>query len=291
MRKPDFFIVGAPKCGTTAMQDYLRQHPDIFMPKIKEIHYFGSDLHHEGPGTLEEYLSLFKRVTEEKRVGETSVLYLYSGLAAKEIKDFEPRAQIIIMLRNPVDKIHSNHSYALHRGNEKIADLGAALDDEENRRNNSHLRRGPLYRDYLGYTEQIKRYVDVFGWDNVHVVIYDDFKRDVSGTYRGVLEFLGVSLDFEPEFRVVNSNKRPRSRALQDFILKPPHSVRALGKSALPLTLRHRIIGKLNNLNARHEPRQPMVPELRKRLQSEFAPEVERLSDLLERDLTHWSKD
>lgn len=291
MRKPNFFIVGAPKCGTTAMQDYLSQHPDIFMPKIKEIHYFGSDLRLEGPATLEDYLSLFKEATEEKRVGETSVWYLYSKLAAQEIKRFNPQAQIIVMLRDPVDKIHSNHSYALYRGNEKIADLGAALDDEEDRRNNPHLSRGPLYRDSLGYTEQVKRYVDIFGWDSLHVIIYDDLKNDVSGTYRGVLEFLGVRLDFEPEFRIINSNKRPRSRALQNFILRPPQSIKALGKSALPLPLRHRIIGKLNSLNARRESRPPMDPELRKRLREEFVPEVERLSEFLGRDLSHWSRD
>jgi hypothetical protein len=91
VRKPDFFIVGAPKCGTTAMQDYLSQHPEIYMSKARELHFFGSDLRfsYERPGEV-EYLSYFESATNEKRVGEASVWYLYSKQAAGEIKELNP---------------------------------------------------------------------------------------------------------------------------------------------------------------------------------------------------------
>src|SRR6476661_1903979 len=94
-RRPDFFIVGAPKCGTTAMNDYLRQHPQIFMPERKDISYFGMDLKFERPRISgEEYLSLFRGANGALRVGESSVWYLYSRTSAQEIKSFSPAASI-----------------------------------------------------------------------------------------------------------------------------------------------------------------------------------------------------
>src|SRR3989339_415720 len=135
MRKPDFFIVGAPKSGTTAMCTYLKQHPEIFMPEKKESHFFGTDLN--SPRFIRDkkiYLSLFSKAKDERRVGESSVWYLYSKKAASEIKEFSPSASIIIMLRNPVDMLYSQHSQFLYNGNEDIACFEEALNAEQDRR-------------------------------------------------------------------------------------------------------------------------------------------------------------
>ena len=289
MRKPDFFIVGAPKCGTTAMNRYLGQHPEIFMPEIKEIHYFGSDLQVHNDMSLKDYLSIFKDAGDARRVGETSVWHLYSKVAAREIKQFNPDARIIIMLRNPVEKIHSSHSYALYSGVETIPDLETALEAEEYRRNDPETPIGALYKKAMNYTEQVQRYVDVFGWEKVHVIIYDDLKNDPSGTYREVLEFLDVKQDFAPEFGVVNRNKRSRSKRVQSLLSRPPLPARVAVRTLLPRELRYRVASRLKKLNSRDEPRSPMDPKIRENLQREFAPEVERLSRLLDRDLTHWN--
>lgn len=290
MRRPDFFIVGAPKCGTTAMNYYLGQHPEIFVPRMKEIHYFGSDLYVNRDMSLESYLSIFEEATDEKRVGETSVLYLSSKLAPQEIKQFNPEAQIIVMLRNPVEKLYSDHSYAIYREREDVADVEAALHAEEERRKAVHGPRKPRYRETLKYTEQLQRYVDVFGWESIHVIIYDDFAADTLGTYQRALEFLGVAWDFEPDLQIVNSNRRARSKSLRRLLSNPPQSVRGLVRSIIPSTLRHKVIGRLEHFNSRYQTRSPMDPEVRKRLQKEFEPEVEQLGELLGRDLTHWSR-
>src|SRR3954468_1950993 len=116
MPSPSFFIVGAPKCGTTSLNDYLRQHPRIFIPERKELHYFGSDLTFlktQRP-TREEYLAHFAAAQPQQIAGEASVWYLYSQLAAREIHDFCREAKFIIMLRNPVDMMHSLHSQYLY---------------------------------------------------------------------------------------------------------------------------------------------------------------------------------
>jgi len=300
MRKPDFFIVGAPKCGTTAMYYYLKQHPEIFMPQRKEPHFFGTDLEAPYPYFIREkreYLSLFSEAQDEKRVGEASVWYLYSKLAAAEIKEFCPSASIIIMLRNPVDMIYSLHSQRVYSGNEDITDFEAALDAEEERKQGLRIPKGVnlveglFYREVAKYTPQVQRYLDVFGRENVHVIIFDDFKSDTPRIYRDTCQFLGVDPDFQPEFQVINLNKRIYSFTLHKFLQNPPRTIVSLSRRLVPRPLRHGLIRGLNRVNIRYAPRPRMDPELRRRLQAEFAPEVERLSKLLDRDLTYWCKD
>src|SRR5215475_10623199 len=192
MRKPDFFIFGAPKCGTTAMNDYLKDHPEIFIPAKKEIHFFGADLPFlKGKRVTEqEYMTYFAPAGNEKRLGESSVWYLYSQQAAAEIKAFSPAARIIIMLRNPVDMMYSLHAQRLYNDNEDIRDFAEALAAEEDRRQgrriyqNANNAMGFFYRDAARYTQQVQRYLDVFGRDKVHVIVFDDFRSDTPRVYR-----------------------------------------------------------------------------------------------------------
>jgi hypothetical protein len=294
MRKPDFFIVGAPKCGTTAMYEYLRQHPEVLMPRRKEIPFFGSDLSFSRRSTtdMEEYLSHFSEAMDEKRVGTAFVWYLYSKRAATEIKEFCPTASIIIMLRNPVGMLHSQHSQFLYNGNEDIADFEDALDAEEDRKqglrvpNNVLLIEGLFYRETVKYTQQVQRYLDAFGWENVHFIIFDDFRSDTVEVYKKTLRFLGVDEDFQPALRIVNPNKRVRSKTLQN----PPQIAKGFGKVLTPRPIRSILLKGLKRYNTKYVPRPPMDPELRRRLQAEFVSEVEQLSELLSRDLTHWSQ-
>ncbi|MCF6153707.1 MAG: sulfotransferase [Candidatus Brocadia sp.] len=297
MRIPDFFIVGAPKSGTTAMCAYLRQHPEIFIPGKKESHYFGTDLN--SPRFIRDreiYLSLFSGAKDEKRVGESSVWYLYSKKAASEIKEFSPSASIIIMLRNPADMLYSQHSQFLYNGNEDIACFEEAINAEDDRKRGLRIPPGVhfieslFYRETVKYTEQVQRYYNVFGRENVHVIIYDDFKVDTINVYRENLRFLGVTGDFQPEFKTINPNKRVRSNILRNLLQNPPQIARVLGKFFVTHTLHQWFVKKLTSFNREYESRPPMDTELRKRLQAEFASEIERLSELLRRDLTHWCK-
>ncbi len=296
MRKPDFFIVGAPKCGTTAMNDYLQAHPEIFIPAKKEIHFFGADLLFlKGKRVTEqEYMVYFAPAGNEKRLGEASVWYLYSQQAAAEIKAFSPAARIIIMLRNPVDMMYSLHSQRLYNDNENLVNFEEALAAEADRRQGKRLYQnasdvmGSLYRAAATYTPQVQRYCEVFGREQVHIIIFDDFARATPEVYRQTCEFLAVDSRFQPDFRVINANKGVHSAALRSFLRYPPKSIRWL----LPLLglrpARQGFKGWLRRFNARYESRPPMDPGLRRRLQAEFAPEVERLSALVGRDLMHW---
>lgn len=302
MRRPDFFIVGAPKCGTTALYEYLKQHPEVFMPKeAKEPNFFGSDFNN--PFFIRDekaYLSLFADALHEKRVGEASIWYLYSKRAASEIKSFDPQARIIIMLRNPVEMLHALHSQLLFNGDEDEEDFEAALAAEEARKEGLRLPANPqivealFYREVIKYTEQVKRYCDVFNEAQIKIIIYDDFKQNAAQVYRETCAFLDVDTGFSPNFRVVNRNKRIRSKALLKFTRQPPSVAPGWAKNLVPLQMRQdlmwRVVKVARRFNTKYEPRAPLALELRNRLQAEFAPEVERLSSLLRRDLSHWSR-
>ncbi len=290
MRTPDFFIVGAPKCGTTALYSYLRQHPDVFMPEVKEPHRFAPDLGFNAFQNQADYLSLFAEAVHEKRVGEASVWYLYSQAAPAAIKEFRPDARIIIMLRNPVEMIYSLHSQAVYSGHENIADFEAALQAEEDRKHGLRVPRHVailqfvLYRETGRYTEHVKRYFDVFGRENVQVLIFEDLKQNASQIYEQTCQFLDIAADFHPEFEVVNPNTARRSMALVHLIGSP--TARKMGRLLMPFpAARQHLASNLDQLNTKVEPRPPMNPQLRQRLQAEFAPETEHLSELLGRDL------
>ena len=298
MRKPDFFIIGARRSGSTSMKNYLQEHQDIFMARrAGEPHFFGRDLYSSYHIRDEQsYLSLFDDAKDEIRVGEKSSTYLYSKRAAVEIKEFQPSAKIIIMLRSPVDVIYFLHSQSFYWGRENLDDFKAALDAEEDRRRGLRLPKGVglkeawkfLYRDKVQFAEQVQRYLDTFGRENVHINIFDDFVRDTARVYKDTLLFLDVTPDFQPKFRAFNTDRRLRSVAMHNFIKRPPQSIRSFIKIVTPFHLRQRVVNGLLRLNTKHEPHPQLPQKLRRQLQAELLPEVEKLSKLLGRDLTHW---
>ena len=138
---PDFYLVGAPKCGTTALYDFLSQHPQIFLPRTKELLHFASDLSYPTRLSEDEFLAHFADRQGEQRAGTAHTAYLQSKRAAREIKSKRPDADIIIMLRNPVDMLHSWHSELLYETIEDIEDFEAALDAEPARRRGERIPR------------------------------------------------------------------------------------------------------------------------------------------------------
>jgi hypothetical protein len=298
MVKPNFFVVGAAKSGTTAMCDYLARHPDIFIPDEKEINFFGSDMPVRVPRlTEEQYLAwFFSSAGDESRVGDGSVWYLYTRKAAEEIRTWAPDARILIMLRNPVDAMYSLHSQLLYNGDEVIPDFEEALEAEEDRKAGRRLPpkvsfpQMLLYREITRYADQVGRFLDAFGQDQVKVVLFDDFVADTASVYRSTLEFLGVDSKFVPRFQVVNPNKNVRSRGIQNFLKRPPAWVRRLGRTFLPEhEYRGRLRRRMMAFNTRFRGRDRLDPALRQRLVDECDPDVRRLGDRIGRDLSAWS--
>jgi hypothetical protein len=296
LKKPNFFIVGAPKCGTTFMFEYLRQHPEIYFPSRKETNFFAPDLFSSFPRpSAEEYLSYYRDARSETRLGDAFPLYLMSPRAPGEIHAFSPGADIIIMLRNPIDMLYSLHGQLLFVGTEDITDFEKALEAEPDRRRGRCI--PPLapaverlfYRDYVRYAEQVKRYLDRFGKDHVYIILYDDFREDAEGTYRETLKFLRVTSDFTPHFQVINPHKTARHRTLQRILAN--RFLRSLARRILSIEARDALSNLVIRLNTKRGERAEMNPGLRKRLREEFSGEIKRLGLLLDRDLSYWYMD
>jgi hypothetical protein len=294
---PEFFIVGAPKCGTTAMADYLGQHPEIGMCPRKETHVFATDLSErmamrrgQKPMSRDRFLELFTGLQEERLRGEASVWHLYSATAAAEIAAFEPQAKIIVMLRSPVEMLPSLHSQFVFVGIEPEEDFERALDlDQERERSGPPPGFPPRsYRSAVHYGEQIRRYLEVFGRDRIHVIVYDEFRDDTLGTYREACRFLDVDPDFEPNLEIVNPNKRVRSRTFRRFVRRPPEWVRPAIHRLTTEPLRRRVARAMIRWNTSVGGRAPLAPRVRAELESEAAREVRELDDLLGLDVSAW---
>jgi hypothetical protein len=296
--RPDFFIVGAPKCGTTAMFDYLAAHPEVFTPRRKEPTHFAPDLDSGTRGDdryftrdRDAYLALFADQDGEKRVGEGSVWYLYSKVAAAEIKEFAPDARIVIMLRDPVEMVYSLHAQRLVSGAEGIESFAAALAAEPERAEGRRIPRnafvvpGLLYREVVRYTDQVRRYLDAFGRDRVLILIYDDFAADPAAAYRQVCEFLEVDTAFAPSFERINTNTVVRSPLVRSVLRFKPAMPDWSGLA--PLRKRWRALRRrILKANQRAVARPPLDAELRATLTEETRPDVESLGELVGRDLT-----
>ena len=298
MRKPDFFIVGGMRCGTTALDHYLGQHPEIFMASPKDPHQFDSDLRWPARTiTWSDYTARFSGATNEQCVGDPNSTYLYSTQAAQQIRDFHPGAKIVIMLRNPVELLYSWHGWMRFHDVEPIEDFGLALDAEERRKQGVDLPETGFpasvffYRDLARLSVQVERYLQCFGAEQVHIVLYDDFRHCLPAAYRGTLEFLDVNPEFMPEFEVVNQNRVPRSQVVNRVLNSPPEALRRLVKAVLPNpNLRDGVIRRLRQLNKHYRPRAEVAEDVRERLAAELAPEIRRLGELIGRDLSRWNR-
>ena len=298
--KPDFFIVGAPKCGTTALYEYLYLHPNIFLATIKEPHYFAKDLGtYPRIKTPEEYAAIFaSRTPAHLRVGEASVYYLRSTVAIPLIREFNPAARIIAMFRNPVEMVHSLHSQLLYVSEETIEDLETAWRLQERRSRGIDLPpriRSPLlvqYRQVGQFGSQAQRLLESFPREQVRLILFDDFSTSPQRVYDEVIEFLGVPHDGRREFPRINENKRARLAWLKQFYRKPPpvlrDAIRGL-KEAVGGERIGAVKKKMVELNTVRERRRPLTPEFRAELVEAFREEVALLARLVDRDLSHWT--
>lgn len=235
-RKPNLFIVGAPKCGTTAWVQYLSTHPDIFFPSIKEPHYFSDDVP-KRPGfnnftSEERYLALFAGAGNKKIIGEGSVRYLQSRVAARNISQFNPDAKVIIFVRDQQDYLPSLHNQMVFNKDEVITDFETAwrLSGKRDETNTGPYCRDPKLLDYVeagSFAEQVERFYEHFPEEQIRVLHFRDWSRDPRSTYLDILDFLGVPDDGRTEFPRINAARQRRTSWLWKLQKDPPRPARA----------------------------------------------------------------
>ena len=289
MKKVDFFIVGAPKAGTTSLYHYLNEHSEIEMSSQKEPDFFSDQslqkqkLYYDKNriDTLEKYNSLFEREDVILR-GDSSVSYLFYEDVPHKIITYNPDAKIIIMLRNPIDRAFSHYLMDYSLG--LISESFETIIQKQSKHKNANL----FYQQYIQvseYTKQIKRYLEVFSMDNIHFIDYEDFKNDTSDVVNSVFLFLGVNDDFQPYLK----KKYNTYTAPKNSLIRYVYSFVAFRKMVANI-LSKNLTKTIRNLLFRSD-KKPQLTELtRNFLKKHFESDVRELSELLNKDFTKWTR-
>ncbi|MDY6786070.1 MAG: sulfotransferase [Cyanobacteriota bacterium] len=295
-KHPNFFIVGAAKAGTTSLWMYLKQHPEIFMHPYIELKEPAFFCHLRGFKDFATYLHLFADAKEEKAIGEASTAYLTSPESAVWIKTVYPDAKIIIILRNPVERAFSLYNWMVCEGHEWVHPFEKALVREKDRMNDFDFKYdNPVqyYYNYLYfhsglYSEQVKRYIDIFPKEQIHIILTKELKREPVKTIQELYKFLGVNCNFVPEIKIHNKGKFPLSIKFQFFIRQK--LLDYLNQFRIPSALRiwrysfktNIFFGKIRQIT--------LAPETRSTLKQGYKDDILKTSDLIEKELDEWLK-
>ncbi len=304
MRKVNFFIVGAPKSGTTALYTYLSTHPDIFFPSHKEPNFFAEDYPNIGGRlkTKTEYEKLFAN-HQNKLAGDASVCYLSSDTAPQAIQSYNPQAKIIIMLRNPIDLFISEHSQLLYSFYENIEDPFEAWQMQTLRKNGEHIPtfcREPQtlqYKKVCVLGKNLQKYMEFFAENKILTIFFEDFICSPQTVYQTVLHFLELDDDRRRDFPKINEAKNHKRNWLSKWLISPPgilgtaHAkIRRKVASSDSIFIKHieNIARKLIARNSVKKTSHRLSQDESHVILSELRGDIDLLSSLTERELSHW---
>ena len=311
---PTFIVVGANKGGTTSIYHYLKQHKQVYLSPVKEPHFFSKDIdvnlfkrefaqnklqdidkyvngemkeefHAAFIRDVEHYKKLFSKVQDQKAVGELSTSYLFSEVAAKEIKALIPDCKIIICLRNPFERAYSHYRMNLWTGNSNEFDFYKALVEDYDHKpkvwGNAHL-----YTEIGLYYQQVKRYLDLFGKDNVKIIFTEDMKKNAAQVVKELYEFIGVDSSFVPDTSTrYNEVFTPKYKNITWFLNKS--GIRPLMKRLSPQVLKNIFV----KVFYKGKGEKGEIPANAKQFMLEkFSEDISKLSVLLNKDLSNWIK-
>ena len=297
--------MGAPRCGTTALSRYLTRNPQICFSRPKEPHYFAKTSYIPASDELKrDYLDrcFAHRKDSHRVVGEGSVSYLYAPGAIERVLHFNPEAQFIVQVRNPLKMLPSYHLRMQFLLQEDETDFATAWALEAARKRGESIPKRCLDSRLLYYSQvasfgvQIERLFKLAGREQTHVIVFDDFANDTLGVYKRCLEFLGVDYDGQTDFERRFESQMYRSRWLQQLLFIPATSN---GKFADTLQQRARkyntdgskkktFIKRITKLNKTPVSPVKLTPPMADTLRETLRPDILHLSRLLDRDLSHW---
>ena len=286
--KVDFFIVGAPKAGTTSLYHYLNEHPQIEMSLQKEPDYF-SDKEIQIQGlyysknridTEEKYNGLFNTQKKDVIFGEGSVSYLFYPTVAQDIKVYNPMAKIIIMLRNPIDRAFSHYLMDYRLG--LVSDSFEDIINKKSKHKNAHL----FYQQYIKvgeYAAQLKRYCDIFDKKNILLIDYENFKSDVTGTVNSAYSFLNISAEFS-----VDINKKHNTFTMpKNKLIRFVYSF-VIIRNILSFIFPKNIIKAVRLILFTKDKKPKLLEETRNQLKDYFSNDVRLLGNLIGKDYSKW---
>lgn len=283
MTLPNALIGGAPKCGTTSLAEALAGHPDIFIPYRKELSFFHADSNYERG--LDWYAHFFREGSEKPIRLEATPDYLASAESSRRIRDDLPGCRLIFLIRDPVARAHSHYWFRARSGRESRAFVEALRDEQ----------RSPDDPDcylirYGQYAEQLRRYFEAFGREQILVTRFSELTRAPEESLRSAQEFLGL----HPLVTAL-PNSNPASEVRSEVL---QHAVRRVTtdrgpmmqtlRAVVPSKFRYRLRQGLKRLNARPVVNPRIEAEAKELLVGVYRPELDELEALLGVQLDDW---
>jgi len=297
---PNFLIVGAAKCGTSSLHNYLNQHPDVFMPtftpegvKVKEPRFLVKEKLQKrlpkGIWNYEDYKLLFNSVTNEIAIGESTVLYLYyHNEAIKNIKKYLGEdVKIIIMLRNPIDRAYSAYSFASRTPQENQTFKEALINARERFDKDETLSPMILYKELGLYYKMVKDYMESF--KDVHVILYDDFILQTNLEVTRVFDFLKIinTNDINTN-KIINSGGKQWNSKFMKKLLMREGVLKKILKMLLPKKSRVSIKnGLISSFTSKAD---SIDKSIKKELLDYYKKDIHLLEKLINKDLSKWMK-
>ena len=284
---PNFVLLGVQKSGSTALYDWLSQHPDVFgNPAMKDFPFFCEDRYYDRG--LDWFGRQFRGYHGESVVLHGYVHYLFFGRdVAERLISYRPSLKALILLRDPVERAFSGWLQARKTGNEDIDVFEEALQaDREGRLTRVRDRANRSYLSHGLYSHQIEEYLQYFPAEQLKIELFDSIRDDPGRICRDVFSFMGVDTTFEPAFSRKNDHSSPRSKLIETIVRKGIPSDRL--RNLLPLSIRTKIRLRIRAMNMRPEAKPEMAEDTRGFLRDYYAEEYARLEALTGLDLHHW---
>lgn len=301
MDLPDFFVIGAPKAGTTALHLTLALHPQLFMAPVKEPKFFLCDGRPPrwggGPGDAhsygewiwrqQDYEALFADAPAGTLKGESTPFYLADFAAQRRIRERVPQARLIAILRDPVDRAYSNWAHLWSDGLEPVSDFLAACAEEERR-----IAAGwaPFWH-YLSlgrYGEQLRHLNGVFPREQVHVLRYRHLIDRPREALNGICEFLGVTPDLVTSTPFENVSAYVEPTPANQLLRASIRAGASLGRFFPPRLWRKASTPLLAALRREAGPRPPLTTRLRRQLLAHFTDDIRLLEQETGRSYADW---
>jgi hypothetical protein len=318
---PNFFVIGAPRSGTTSLYEYLAAHPDVFMSTVKEPDFFirpsltlvhplgGSaraDLDEDAARSeelakeLQEYRSLFAGAKGQARLGEASAIYLGNPVAPWHLRAYVPDAKLIAVLRNPTERafshlVHGKRIYAEHGQASAIGAEGVSVDEAFAAAVDTALRDGPfdgttsdpeIWVQSGFYHLHLTRFLSHFPEEQLKLFLFEDLTERPRDVMREIYGFLGIDDTFElPTTEAFNASVVPRSRRLFT-IFTTKNALMRKARAVAPTRVRAVALRTRNRLLGSAKP--PIDADLRNKLDAIYRDDILRLQEHLGRDLSGW---
>lgn len=293
MSKPiDFICVGTQKAGTTTLHDVLKHHPNIYLPERKEAHFF--DIDQRFNKGLDWWLqTFFKGDKNNKKIGVFTPEYLFFKNIPERIKEvLGTDLKIIIVLRQPARRAYSHYLMSKRRGFENL-DFKTALKEEYsrlkedtyyNKNHFSYISRGLYY-------DQIKRYIDVFGRENVKIFIFENnIINNIDDTLKQLQDFVAVPYQKLDASKKSNEASEPKSKLIRNLIFNKNNPIKKLfGLLPISENFKFKVASKINNINQKPAKDKKLLPEeVQSITNTYFKEDIEKTEQLLNIDLSIW---